>query len=604
MEWRRIGNAVMDLSLPSVATGPVNRVWYSSSGEALFAHTRSGQIWETRDFENWTLTVLRIAPVKITIANAGSKPEWNARVEQASGRGSRYYAIGRFVYRSDDGGGTWTNVTGHRNQSILGEGLTDLAVSPKEPDEITVAGEFGVWRSLDGGTTWAGLNQGLPNLPARKMLSLPNGLAPARLALPLPDGSEFQVEWAPGERAAWRPAEGGISGGQTQLKQRIAEQVGVSIQTLSSQGEYVYAGSADGRIFASADKGQSWQQPFNFPNAGAVNAIWVNAGDPRIAVAALNLGKTDSVTSRVVRTSSGGRNWDDLSGNLPVSHVNSVVADAASGSVYAATDMGVFHTVTDLANLVAPSGWQRISSGLTPAIALDVKLDEGGNQLFVLLEGHGVFASMAPHRLRELSIVNAADFSNRAAAPGTLLSILGRRLERVRSGNLDVPVLGSTERETQIQVPFEATGTALPLSFDGLSSRSYPLTAVSPAIFIDRDGAPLLLDADGGVMLDAMNPARSGARVQILATGLGAVTPSWRSGVPAPADNSPRVIAPIRVFVDRQAVEVTRAILAPKHIGFYLIEIQLPQLINAGPAELYVEAGDRQSNRVRLYLTP
>jgi hypothetical protein len=35
-----------------------------------------------------------------------------------------------------------------------------------------------------------------------------------------------------------------------------------------------------------------------------------------------------------------------------------------------------------------------------------------------------------------------------------------------------------------------------------------------------------------------------------------------------------------------------------------LIEVQLPQLVNAGSAELYIEAGDRQSNRVRLYLSP
>jgi uncharacterized protein (TIGR03437 family) len=46
---------------------------------------------------------------------------------------------------------------------------------------------------------------------------------------------------------------------------------------------------------------------------------------------------------------------------------------------------------------------------------------------------------------------------------------------------------------------------------------------------------------------------------------------------------------------------VTEASLAPGYIGFYLIEIQLPQVVNAGPAELYVEAEGQQSNRVRLY---
>ena len=130
------------------------------------------------------------------------------------------------------------------------------------------------------------------------------------------------------------------------------------------------------------------------------------------------------------------------------------------------------------------------------------------------------------------------------------------------------------------------------------------LTPVSPAIFIDWDGAPLLLDADSGVTLDAKNPGRSGGRIQILATGLGAVNPAWSSGVAAPLANAPQVVAPVRVFLDREPVQVTRATLAPGYVGFYVIEIQLPQLVNAGPAELYLSAGDGQSNRVTLYLAP
>jgi uncharacterized protein (TIGR03437 family) len=49
---------------------------------------------------------------------------------------------------------------------------------------------------------------------------------------------------------------------------------------------------------------------------------------------------------------------------------------------------------------------------------------------------------------------------------------------------------------------------------------------------------------------------------------------------------------------------VTRAILAPGYVGFYVIELQLPALVNAGPAELYVTADGQESNRVRVYLEP
>ena len=44
--------------------------------------------------------------------------------------------------------------------------------------------------------------------------------------------------------------------------------------------------------------------------------------------------------------------------------------------------------------------------------------------------------------------------------------------------------------------------------------------------------------------------------------------------------------------------------LAPGYVGLYLVELQLPALVNAGPAELYITADGQESNRVRLYLEP
>jgi uncharacterized protein (TIGR03437 family) len=130
------------------------------------------------------------------------------------------------------------------------------------------------------------------------------------------------------------------------------------------------------------------------------------------------------------------------------------------------------------------------------------------------------------------------------------------------------------------------------------------LQQASPAIFLDRDGAPMVLDAESGVMLDALTPARSGNRIQVLAAGMGRVRPEWPAGVAAPLDSPPAVVAKVRAWLDRNPVDVTRAVLAPGYIGFYLIEIELPKIVNYGPAELYIEADGRESNRVRLYIEP
>jgi len=61
----------------------------------------------------------------------------------------------------------------------------------------------------------------------------------------------------------------------------------------------------------------------------------------------------------------------------------------------------------------------------------------------------------------------------------------------------------------------------------------------------------MVLDADRGLLLDAMTPARSDARIQILATGLGRVQPEWPTWLAAPLESPPRVVAPVKVYLDR-----------------------------------------------------
>jgi hypothetical protein len=36
----------------------------------------------------------------------------------------------------------------------------------------------------------------------------------------------------------------------------------------------------------------------------------------------------------------------------------------------------------------------------------------------------------------------------------------------------------------------------------------------------------------------------------------------------------------------------------------YVIEFELPAIVNRGPAELYIDAAGEQSNRVQLWLEP
>lgn len=597
LEWRPVGNYVLDAGLAAPAGGPVQRVWYTADGSRLLIKTASDRIFQTSDFETWTETTASV-PEPATVAYVQTRPEANALLRAPATRGL-VYAFGQAVYRSVDDGLNWDNVSRARGQSLLGDRLTDLAVSPRNPEEIVVASSAGVWRSLDSGLSWSGLNESLPNFPVRRILTAPAAGIAARVAL-----RDGEATWQPGRRTGWISVPPAIVKAESDLREALTRALGWEITAVAAAGDWVYAGGRGARLYVSPDQGRTWR-PFILADSGDVQALYVPPADPRIALAALS-----GAGARIARTVNGGIFWEDISGNLPAGSANGVTADLGSGTVYAATSAGLAMTVADLTKAGPVGAWQ-ILSGLPKAPVVDAKLDDGGHQLYAAVEGYGVFGATAPHRFRDPKVVNAADYANRPAAPGTLLSVVGAKITSARAGQVEMPVLAATEAESQIQVPFGVTGTSLALALmgsgaDGAITRRdmrMALQATAPAIFVDRDGTPMALDADRSILLDAGTSARAGSRVQVLATGLGNVTPEWPTGLAAPLENAPKVVAPVRAFVDRVPVQVTRATLAPGYVGFYLIEFQVPDIVNAGPAEFYLEVGGQESARVTLYLT-
>lgn len=589
LDWRRIGNTTLELGLASPAGGPVDRVWYSADGATLYVRTALGKIFETTDFEQWKPSSVTAFPPELAASPAQNAPEPSAKFRAAFGRPGRVYAAARNAFRSDDGGASWTNLTQYQNRSIIGEGLLDLAVSPRDPDEVVAVGTRGVWRTIDGGASWVGLNQSLPNLPVRRLVAAKDTGA-VRIAV---DDSGSEFEWQGGEKSGWRLETVSITAAEAQRRIELSAQLGTQITAVRGSGDVQYAGSADGRIWATTD-GRNWQ-PFRFSEEGAVAAIAIDAKDPQFAVALLTGKRT-----QVARTSNGGRFWDMVTDNLPNVAAHGIAADRATGAIYVATASGVYMSDGSAA---AGQQWSLLRAGN----ALDVMLDADGNQLYAAFAGTGVYGVLAPHRLRDPRVVSSGDLASRAAAPGSLLTVIGAKVQSARTGEVAAPVLAASDTQSQIQIPFEAAGSTLSLAVDSSAGRftmGLPLQDTSPAIFVDPEGGPLIVNADTGLMLDGAAPAHRNSRLQIFATGLGRVRPEWPTGMAAPLQDAPTVVAPVRVYLDNEPLEVTRAVLAPGYIGFYLVEVQLPDVVNSGTAELHIETEGHQSNHVRIYLEP
>ena len=556
-DWRRLGNAAIFRPGSDLATGPVERVWYD--GEQLTVRTASGVSWRTSDYETWA-EVDAVPPPP-------SPPE----------RGHIRYRLAGDLYRSEDGGQSWRNLTALRSsaseRSVLPGRLRDVAVHPSNPDEVVVAATSGVWRTVDGGVTWAGLNRDLPALAVSRILALPQGPEPLRVA-----AGEDVLEWRPGQRLGWI---------------RIRSWPARPVET-AAVGEYLYVGSANGEILAY--RGPDPRPPFRA--GGPVTRFWIHPQDGALALAIAG--------GKLYRTFNGGAYWDDVTGTLAAEAVTAVAVDVGTRTIYAGRRDGVYWAAWDFALPGAAPAWQLWSSPADGTIR-DLRLDAAGHFLFAAVEGWGVYSTLAPHRRASPAVVSAADLASRAASPGALLSVLGPAVTSARSGERSLPVLSSAAGESHLQLPFDLTAAAVSLRLEadnGNWNLALPLRAAAPAIVVDRDGSPWVLDADSGVLLDALHPLRPGMRLQILATGLGRVRPAWPLATPAPANRPPVVVSPVTVRLDGQPLTVLSATLAPGYIGFYLVEAEVPALVNAGTALLSLAVDTAESNPVRVYIEP
>jgi uncharacterized protein (TIGR03437 family) len=595
-DWRNIGSATVDLNLASPATGPVDRVWFSSGG-VLLAHTASGRIFQTADFESWAPAPPETEVPVAATASAIRAPESGAQIVTAPADAGSIFGLGRQVSRSQDGGYTWTDLTEYRGRSVIGVAQHSVAVSPSDLSQIVVANDYGVWRSLDGGATWSGLNLGLPNLPVERILSTPSGISGTRISAQ----GLGELELTPGG-TVWQVSTANDLAEITGAKQRYSSQLGADIRAVAVSKDVVYAGSSDGRLWVSRDGGKSFPDP---PHAvgGPVESIYADPVKSNVAVAALS-----GSGPHVLRGFDFGSFWDALdSSSLPNAPAHGIAADLASGSVYVATDKGVFYGHAELETRAAnPIAWQNLTAQLPQVPAMDVRLDAAGVQLYIALEGYGLYAAMASHMQRSWRIVDAADSAVRPAAPGSLLSVLGANVNSASDGALRYPVLSANSNGSQIQVPFDVTGANVALALEtpgGRLTANLSVQPVSPAILLGPGGVPMLFDADTDLPLDLRNAAHSNGRVYALATGLGRVRPDWPAGIPAP-ENPPAVAAQVQAFLDGAPLQVTNATLAPGHIGFYLVELQLPAITNAGMSELHLTVDGRESNKVQVWIEP
>ena len=176
------------------------------------------------------------------------------------------------VFRSDDGGGSWTpSNAGVRadflpdKEPVVGQCVHHMEMHPQQPDVLYQQNHCGVYRSDNGGDTWTDISAGLPSRFGFPFAALPHD---GDTVFVIPEESDQARMTANGTFGIFRSRDRGASwdrltNGLPQLHAYSnVMRMAMTVDAFDAPG--VYVGTQGGQILASRDGGDRWDVLFNW----------------------------------------------------------------------------------------------------------------------------------------------------------------------------------------------------------------------------------------------------------------------------------------------------------------------------------------------------
>ncbi|KAJ9638751.1 hypothetical protein H2199_006611 [Coniosporium tulheliwenetii] len=149
-----------------VLTGQVTAIAFAPSlSSRMYVGTTSGRVYRSDDggdTQPWAEKSGSLPRRPIT----GIHPISNEGDVVVSVGGLSGAASSESVYRSTDGGDTWTDVSGDL-PDVVGN---SVAVDPSNSSILYLATDTGVFRTTNGGTNWLAFDNGIPNVPCTGLI--------------------------------------------------------------------------------------------------------------------------------------------------------------------------------------------------------------------------------------------------------------------------------------------------------------------------------------------------------------------------------------------------------------------------------------------------
>ncbi len=323
--WKPIFDGQPTQSIGALAIAPSNpSVIYVGSGEGLqrpdlsvgdgmYKSMDAGKTWThlgLRDGQQInTILVDPHDPNRVFVAVLGHPYGPNAE---------------RGVYRSVDGGANWTKIL-YKDENT---GAIDLVFDPKDPRVIYAdlwaarqgpwengawsGPQSGVFKSLDGGDSWTQLTKGLPTTT--------DGLARVGLAVAPSDGNRLyaMVDASPQFGGLYRSDDAGASWRRVNSESRIWGRGGdfAMVKVDPKNPDKIYV--ANTSTYRSMDGGGNFTAIKGAPGGDDYHTVWINPDNPDIILLGLDQGATLSVN--------GGQTWSSWY-NQPTAQFYHVITD-------------------------------------------------------------------------------------------------------------------------------------------------------------------------------------------------------------------------------------------------------------------------------------
>ena len=302
-----IGIAESDPNVIYVGTGEhAVRGQSSSFGDGVYKSTDAGKTWKKIGLEN----TKQISQVRV-------HPQ-NPDIVYVAAQGDRWVGTpDRGVYRSTDGGKTWTMVLKGENAT---SGANDLAMDPSNPRILYAAfwdhqrtpwqvrsggPGSGIWKSTDGGDSWTRLGGGLPNLMGKIGVAVSPANPERVFAIVEADKSGLYRSDDAGK--SWR-----LLSEQRDIVTRSWYYMNITADPQNENVVYVM----NAPVEKSIDGGQTFTQL----NAlhGDNHQLWINPKDPKVMINANDGGASITLD--------GAKSWSSQD-NQPTAQFYHVIVD-------------------------------------------------------------------------------------------------------------------------------------------------------------------------------------------------------------------------------------------------------------------------------------